>query len=130
MPYIHPATPGQRSGEPVDTSAVLRIPGKILPIGLPAVLHDIIPNGFAVRTTVSLSPRTTYLFAFSTEPALKVTARVLQSMRIGDPDGTVWYLTGAEFVDSERERDAISSLIHQATHGAGAEVRAASPLLV
>jgi hypothetical protein len=98
-------------------------------VGLPAVLHDIIPNGIAVRTSVSLTAKATYQFAFSTEPALKVTARVLQSMRIGDPDGTVWFLTGAEFVEMERERDAIGSLIHQATHGGGADGRPANPFL-
>ncbi len=102
------------SGERPLTAAQ-KIAGKILPIGLPTLLHDIIPNGLAVRTSVCLTSGVTYQFLFSGEPQLTVTGRVLQSMRISDQDGTVWYLTGVEFGNREQERDSIGSLIQRAT---------------
>ena len=90
--------------------------GHVVALKLPLVVRDIGSGGFSVETPVPFPIDSTHLFRFTTADGheVRVKAESVRCLRVSPSDAHPAYITGFEFITSDREtKESIGWLVER-----------------
>jgi len=90
--------------------------GHVVALKLPLVVRDIGSGGFSVETPVPFPIDSTHLFRFTTAEGheVRVKAESVRCLRVSPSDAHPAYITGFEFITSDREtKESIGWLVER-----------------